>query len=131
MLYWAEGYKRLIIRGARERTYHPISLTNSDPKIIEAFIRFLKEVFDIPVDDIKAELRLFEHQDAQRAIRYWSTATGIPHANFRKPYYGRSISSRRLRPYNRLEHGIIKIVLGRTDLFHKILGGIEGIKKLV
>src|SRR3989338_617423 len=130
-LYWAEGHKRLIVKDGKERTYHPVELTNSDPGIVKIFIRFLRETFGVVPRDIKVELRLFEHQDAGRAIDFWSKATSIPRKNFRKPYYGISISSRGKRPYYRLEHGIIRIVLSKTVLFHKILGGIEGIKKLV
>jgi len=130
-LYWAEGHKRLIVKDGKKRTYHPIALTNSDPGIVKIFIRFLRETFGVVPRDIKVELRLFEHQDAGRAIDFWSKATSIPRENFRKPYYGISISSRGKRPYYRLEHGIIRIVLSKTVLFHKILGGIEGIKKLV
>ena len=130
-LYWAEGHKRLIVKDGKKRTYHPIALTNSDPGIVKIFIRFLSEILDVKPRDIKAELRLFEHQDAERAIHFWSNVTGIPRENFRKPYYGISISSRGKRPYHRLEHGIIRIVLAKTELFHKVLGGIEGIKKLV
>ena len=34
-LYWAEGYKRLIKKNGREVTYHPVSLSNSDPELIQ------------------------------------------------------------------------------------------------
>ena len=37
-LYWAEGYKKLLVRKGKEVTHHPVSLTNSDPVLIKMFI---------------------------------------------------------------------------------------------
>ena len=48
VLYWAEGYKRLKVRGGRILTNHVVSLTNSDPAIVATFITFLKKIQCIP-----------------------------------------------------------------------------------
>ncbi|MEK7506443.1 MAG: hypothetical protein AAB566_00050, partial [Patescibacteria group bacterium] len=33
-LYWAEGYKRPIMRNGKARVSHPVSFTNSDPRLV-------------------------------------------------------------------------------------------------
>ena len=43
-LYWAEGYKKAIIKNGQERSYHAISFSNSDPAMIKIFIEFLKKI---------------------------------------------------------------------------------------
>ena len=131
VLYWAEGYKRLVIKNGREVTYHVVSLTNSDSDLVKLFLRFLKEYCEIPNHKIKANLRLFEHQIENELLNYWHKETGIPMINFTKTYYGKSISSKNKRPYNRLPHGVIQIRVGSTSLFHQIIGYIEGLRKLV
>lgn len=130
-LYWAEGHKRPVRRGAREVTYHAVSLTNSDPLLIRLFIRFLRECCAVPVPKLKASLRIFPHQSGVRLQRYWQQQTGIPAHNFSRMYTGVSISSRRLRPFSRLPYGVLQIRVSDTALFHRIMGYIEGLQKFV
>ena len=40
LLYWAEGYKRPVVRGGREVTSHSISFVNAHPPIIIPFLHF-------------------------------------------------------------------------------------------
>jgi len=130
-LYWAEGYKRLQVRNGREITAHAVSLTNSDPLLVRAFIRFLREYCEVPITKIKMGLRMFKHQNENHLKRYWHKATGIPLENFQKTYLGISKSSMGKRPFNRLEYGIVQVVVADTKLFHRIMGYIEGLKKVV
>ncbi len=130
-LYWAEGYKRPINRNGKERTFHPVSLTNSDPKLVKGFIKFLREYCQVPINKIKANIRIYQHLNENELKRFWQKITGIPEKNFHKTYYGISKSSLGVRPYNRLPYGVIQIVVADTRLFHRIMGYIEGIKKLL
>ncbi len=130
-LYWAEGYKRPNVRNGREVTYHKVSITNSDPMLARAFVKFLTEYCEVPLMKIKASLRLFKHINESESKKYWRSLTGIPESNFQKTYYGISKSSLGKRPFNRLPHGVIQIVVADTPLFHRIIGYIEKIKKLV
>ena len=130
-LYWAEGYKKSIVRNGREVTHHPVSLTNSDPNIVGIFLKFLREHCRVPNNKIKAGLRIFQHQNENELIRYWHKKTGIIQDNFNKTYQGISKSSLGKRPFNRLPYGIIQVVVADTPLFHKIMGYIEGIKKIL
>lgn len=128
-LYWAEGYKRPIVKNGREVTHHPVSLTNSDPELIKIYLRFLREICSVPEDRINADIRIFEHQNEDYLLNFWSKITGIKKEKFGKVYYGISKSSLNKRPFNRLQYGTIQIRVNNTKLFHRIMGWIEGIKK--
>jgi len=128
-LYWAEGYKRLIIKNGKERTFHKISFSNADPQMVKVFIKFLKETLQIPEARVYASIRIFEHISEKEALEYWQKVTTLPKENFRKSYYGVSKSSLGKRPYNRLPYGSIQVIVGDTKNFHRIMGWIEGIGK--
>ena len=127
-LYWAEGYKRPIMKNGKARTYHPVSLTNSDPELIKIFLNFLRSVCEVKQEKIIACLRLFEHQNEKKLIDFWNEVTKIPANNFRKSYYGISKSSLGKRPFNTLPYGTLQISVYDTKLYHRIMGWIEGMK---
>lgn len=126
-LYWAEGYKRLQVRNGREVTHHAVSLTNSDPELIKIFLRFIREICDIPNNKIVADIRMYDHMNENELLTFWQKVTDIPYENFGKIYYGISKSSMGKRPFNRLPYGTIQIRVNSTNLFHKIMGWIEGL----
>ncbi len=128
-LYWAEGHKKLFVKNGREITSHAVSLTNSDPELVGIFLRFIREVCKVDEQKIKASIRMFEHQNEDHVFQYWHTVTGIQKGNFGKVYVGVSRSSQGKRPYNRLPYGTIQIRVSDTQLFHGIIGLIEGLKK--
>ncbi len=130
-LYWAEGYKRPVVRNGRTVTDHPVSLTNADPRLIRLFVRFLRECCQVPTAKLKAGLRIFPHQSGKALQRFWQQQTGIPAKNFSRIYLGVSGSSQRIRPFNRLPYGVIQIRVADTKLFHTIMGYIEGLQKFV
>ena len=130
-LYWAEGYKRPLVRNGRERTCHTVSLTNSDPGLVKVFLRFLRECCGVREEKIKAGVRIFQHQNEKHLIQYWQKETNILPRNFGKVYYGVSKSSLHKRPFNRLPYGVIQVTVADTQLFHRIMGHIEGIKGFV
>ena len=130
-LYWAEGYKKLLVRKGKEVTHHPVSLTNSDPVLIKMFLRFLREYCKVSEEKIRADLRIFPNQNGKYIQEFWEKETGILPCNFGKIYTGISKSSQSKRPYNRLPIGVIQIRVSDTKLFHRIIGYIEGLKKFV
>lgn len=130
-LYWAEGYKRLQKRNGREVTYHPVSLTNSDPKLIAAFLRFLREICHVPDNKIRIEIRIYQHQNEKNLLKFWKNVTQLPSQNFGKTYYGVSKSSANKRPFNQLPYGTALIRVNDTALFHKIMGWIEGMAIMI
>jgi hypothetical protein len=130
-LYWAEGYKRPIMKNGRELTHHSVSLTNSDPDLIKIYLRFLKEICNVPEDRINADIRIFEHQNVDNLLKYWEKITRLKKEKFGKVYYGVSKSSLGRRPFNRLQYGTIQIRVNDTKLFHRIMGWINGLKCII
>lgn len=130
-LYWGEGYKRPIIKDGVARTYHPVSLSNSDPKLVAVFLKFLREICNVEENKLKAGLRIYQHQNAEKLLLFWSELTKIPKERFEKFYYGVSKSSLGKRPFNTLPYGTIQIRVNDTNLFHRIMGWLEGIEKIL
>lgn len=85
-LYWAEGYKRPKLRNGRPVTYHPVSLTNSDPKLINIFLLFLRQTCRVSENQIRASIRYFSHQDPEKILRFWSKSTNIPREILENPF---------------------------------------------
>jgi hypothetical protein len=127
-LYWAEGYKRPIVKNGREITHHAVSLTNSDPDLVKVFLKYLK-ILDVPDSRIKITIRVFEHQNPERVESYWQKILKLPAENFLVNRVGLSKSSANKRPFNRLEYGVLQVRVYDTDLFYKIMGHIDGLQK--
>ncbi len=119
-LYWAEGYRRPIVRDGKARTHHPVSFTNSDPGMVKLFLRFLREICEVPEEKISADLRIYEHQNEAHLLDFWSKTTDISYSRLKKFYYKKS--------YDTLPYGTIQIRVNSTPLFHKIMGWIEGLQ---
>lgn len=129
-LYWSEGYKRPVVFQNRELTSHPVALTNSDPMLVQMFLRFLREVCGVGNNKIKAHVRIYQHMNIAHTVKYWQRITQIPSQNFHKSYNGVSKSSQHLRPFQRLPNGTICVKVYDTNLFYKIMGWIEALKLL-
>lgn len=126
-LYWAGGYKRPKIINGKIKTHHPVSLSNSDPGLVKVFLRFLREVCNVPEEKIHAEIRVYEHHNEAYLVNFWSQVTNITFSRLKTIKNGVSISSQRIRPYNTLPYGTIQVRVNSTNLYHRILGWIEGL----
>ena len=129
-LYWAEGYKRPILKNGKVKTYHPVCLSNSDPALVRTYMRFLREVCQVSDEKISADVRIYQHQNEAYLLDFWSKVTGLPFGRFKKFYYGISLSSQHKRPFNILPYGTVQIRVNSTELYHKIMGWIEGLSKI-
>lgn len=73
MLYWAEGSKK--------NNGH-IAFSNSDPKMIQLFLKFLREVCGVYENRLKILLHLYKNQNELKLKKFWSKNTGIPLTQF-------------------------------------------------
>ena len=128
VLYWAEGHKRLHVRDGKERMSHSISFVNSDPTMIKAFLRFLRETLVIPIDDVHLTMRLYPHINEENSRNYWAKITKLPHSCFERSTNMISLASKGKRPYNRLPYGTLQIAVYNTARFHHLMGLIEGVQ---
>lgn len=77
ILYWAEGGKF---------TDNRLEFTNSDPLMIELFLKLLRKVFGVDESKLRVNVHIHEyHKDAEQKD-YWSKITNIPLEQFNKSY---------------------------------------------
>ncbi len=129
-LYWAEGYKRPLMRNGKIRTSHAVSLTNSDPQLVKLFLAFLRGACQVPEEKITANIRITEHQNGNYLLHFWSTITGIPYDKLKKFQYNTSAPGRSKKAFNILPYGTIQVRVNDTKLYHKIMGWIEGLSRV-
>ena len=128
-LYWAEGYKRPKMKNGEVKTYHPVTLSNSDPSLVKIYLKFLRQVCNVPEEKITAEIRIYNHHNKNFLLNFWSKTTNISPLRLKSIKNGVSISSKRVRPYNVLPYGAIQIRVNSTKLYHRIMGWIEGLSE--
>lgn len=90
-LYWGEGSKA------------DFGLSNTDPNLITVFVKGLKEVFGIPVEDLKVSIRIYEDLDKQDCLEFWSKITGVPVNKFI------SIITLKGRKKGKLQYGMCRV----------------------
>ncbi len=116
-LYWGEGYKR----GSQE-----LGFTNSDPLLIQFYIKWLEKVFGISKEKLILRVSInntHEHRDVE-IIKFWSNITGIPRTQFTRTSFIKA-ASRRKYPQENVHYGTLRIkVRNGTQLRRRILGSI-------
>jgi len=118
-LYLGEGWKR----GSSV-----VELSNSDPKIIRLFMRFVREVLGVDESIIRGGIQLHFNVDESDARMFWSDVIGISKESF---FVVRQVSSasRGKRPRNSLPYGTVRVRVNGRPLFHKLMGYIDGLTR--
>ena len=62
-LYWAEGSKK---------SPFAVRLANLDPRMLQLFMRFLREIVCVEESRLRVDVRVFKDFDLRIARRYWS-----------------------------------------------------------
>lgn len=81
-LYMGEGSKT---------TKGTTALTNTNPKILKLFIKWL-HLHDIKKEKIKVQLHLYSDMNIERQIKFWSKELSLPENQFRKPHIKKNTS---------------------------------------
>jgi len=85
MLYLGEGFKNRSSLG----------LGNSDPEIVQMFVKLLKDVYGVESSSLVGFLHLRMDQDFQKEKKYWSKKLHVPISNFRKPQFDKRTSGQK------------------------------------
>lgn len=109
-LYWGEGNKK------------DLMITNSDPGIIKVFVDSILELFNVKIEDIQVNLRIFEDMDPIKCQYYWSNVIGIT------PNSIKSITILSGKKSGKLEYGMCRVRVRKGGL---ILARIKGINKVL
>ena len=122
MLYWAEG--------AKEKKWNSgvgLKFSNSDPTMINFFLKWLKEICLIFPQDIIYELYIHETANWKDAVRYWSKIILIPPSKIRVYFKHNKIQTKR-KNIGDDYHGLIMMRIRKSaNLNRKITGWIEGV----
>lgn len=112
MLYWAEGDK------ARKSF---VALTNTDPKVLLYYVKWLRKYFEIDEGRLRGRLYIWKDSNEIVAKRFWSELLGIPVEQFTKSYISKSKPKIRKR---RHEYGVCRVSYGSAKIFNDIIEGI-------
>ena len=123
-LYWAEGYKK----GAQGSKWKCVDFANSDPQMVKMMMLFFRTICKAKDSCIKAQLIAHKNVNIAKSINYWSKITEISKSNFFISSVAANKNSKGKRR-NTLEHGTIHIRIYSVELFFKIIGWIDGVKK--
>ena len=117
-LYWAEGGKT---------TSYTATLSNTDPRMIRAFIKWLK-VLNVQIDKMYIRLHLYVDMDEVKEIDYWSKELKISKKHFRKSYIKKSKLSE--LTYISRGHGTCNVIMPGRDTAEFIVQGQEALADL-
>lgn len=106
-----------------------VSLANLDPKVIQIWLRFLREICRVEEKKLFAYLNMFDDLDVENTITFWQHVTGLSRAQFFKPTVRPKRSSEygKKSPYGTLTVGVSNKKLARkmTEWCHNVLQGNE------
>lgn len=111
MLYWGEGDSNL-------KNGHT-KITNTSPKMIAIFSRFLQKYCQLSKEKIRLDLILYPDLNDQRCKEYWSQETKIPLSQFNKTQFITGKQGK--RPTKRLMYGIGMLHGGGCELKEKVI----------
>lgn len=110
-LYWGEGDSKL---------GNPLRLSNTNSRMIEVYVNFLKAIMKILDDKIRIGLILYPDLSDKECKLFWSTTMNLPLKNFMKTQF---INGR--HPTKRLKHGVCMVVVNSQVEKLKMLTWID------
>lgn len=117
MLYWTEGAKLNQNTGATV-----VDLANSNPRIIQLFLKFLRQICGIDETRLRVFLYCYADQGVEFLKRYWHKVTSIPLLQFSKPYIRKDFL---FEKRGKMKYGLIHIRYCDKKLLIKIEEWIE------
>lgn len=129
MLYWAEGAKEKEGRNPGVG----IDFGNSDPKMVNLFLKWLHEIIGRPWSDIHYVIYIHENSENRlsEVRKYWSKHTGRPINEFKSVFLKKhKIKTNRLN-VGKDYFGLLRIKVRRSsDINRKVMGWVERINEL-
>lgn len=115
MLYLGEGDKKNRVR---------VGLANTDPAVIQFFVKWLKDFLGVDGQRIRAELHLYENMDIEAEKLFWEKITGLS----RKQFYKTQIRKLREGSFTYQEsqrHGTCSIIFANTEKKREVMMAIK------
>ena len=117
MLYWAEGAK----------SRNVIQFSNSDPRMLLLFRRFLTETLAVDLDAILMSINVYTSNGLtiEEIERYWLELLGLPRSSVRKHMLDHMPTSSSGRAKNKLPYGVCTLKVHSTWMLQHIYGAIQ------
>ncbi len=115
MLYWAEGDSKI---------KNPFRLSNTDPRMISLYVKFLTQVLNISKSNIRPTIILYPDLSEKKSIEFWSKIIGVPKSQFYKTQFIKG-----KHPTKRLSSGICMIMCGNRQIKEKVMVWIDLLSK--
>lgn len=115
MLYWAEG---------DGKPKNPVRFTNTDPRMVALYIKFLVGALKIPIESLRITIILYPDLSQGKCEMFWSKTVNIPKTQFYKTQF---IKGR--HKTTRLPYGICMVTASGRRLKEKILIWIDLLSK--
>ncbi len=125
-LYWAEGSKE------RNKFGVGLSFSNSDPEMIQLFLRWLQDILKVKNEDILFEIYLHENHKyrASEVRKKWSEFSGFPVERFEKVYYKKNKINTKRTNVGNLYYGQLRVkVKASSRLYRRVDGWKKAICK--
>lgn len=124
-LYWAEGSKE-----KEDRPGSGVKFSNSDPKMINLFIRWLINCCGVNRNKIYFQIYIHEiyRNRLIRVKKYWANSTGFTMKDFCNVYFKRHNAKTKRKNRGDLYNGLLRVnVRASSGLNRKITGWVMGI----
>jgi hypothetical protein len=97
-LYWGEGNKA---------NKFAVRLGNTDAALLNSFMRFLIEIYNVKREDMRFQLQTFTDIDTETAFNYWTNALSVDRSQFYKVHVTISGSIGTYR--NKSKYGVVTV----------------------
>ncbi|MEK7555618.1 MAG: hypothetical protein AAB516_02255 [Patescibacteria group bacterium] len=115
MIYWGEGDSKI---------KNPFRLSNTDPRMIALYTKFLIKSLNIPKENLRSTIILYPDLSEEKCMNFWAATIGIPKSQFYKTQFIKG-----KHPTKRLSNGICMITCGNRQIKEKILVWIDLLSK--
>ncbi len=103
--------------GEGTKSRHRVSISNADPQVIRAFLRFLRQICQVEEKKIFAWLNIFDDVNLEEAQAYWEQVTGLPRTQFYKPIVR---SGKKGSYQTKSRYGTLTVGVSNTKLANQI-----------
>lgn len=107
MLYYGEGTK----------TGSTVDFANSDPMLLDIFLKFLKNICGVDDKRLRFYLYCFSDQNSKLLVRFWCSHLGVKQGQFTKPYIRSTLNKGK----RTMTNGVLHIRYSDKRLLEKIL----------
>jgi hypothetical protein len=118
-LYWGEGGKTKTSE---------LSMSNTDPAVIKAFIFWLTRSFGVEKDKITIRLRLYRDMNITRETEFWAKALDMDGRYFKKPYVKKSALTQ-MTYKSGFGHGTCDARLSNAIVAKRVLMGLKVLRE--